>query len=507
MNFFKKLLPVKFSSGGFHYLLSVAITSGTALLCTPLANSQNYHMVSFILLFAVTIMSVFLGIGPVLVASTLSALAWNYFFIPPYYTFKIEKTEDILIFGLFFIIVLVNGILTTRVRRQEKLARDREKRTNALFQLTKELSKASGIDEVIRVASARINIHFNLNPVFILQDGNNKLEDIGRKPHTITLSCSEKHVAEWVYNNSKEAGEFTPNTFAVDGTYYPLTGTRMNPGVISVRQNKPFENEQRSFWDIFVTQVSNAIEREFLGELAQKARLLNESERLYRTLFSSISHELRIPVATIMGASDSIINSTKSKRAQSELCVEIFTASLRLNRLIENLLNISRIESGHISLRPDWCDLNDLINKVTEDLKDELKPFSFRVIIEDEMPLVRIDFGLMERVLYNLILNATQHAPPASVILLKTYSSNGQLVIEITDNGPGFPEKELANVFKKFFRGSGSKTGGLGLGLSIVKGFVEAHNGKIIAENNVKGGAKFTILIPTEKPDMSLVQQ
>jgi two-component system sensor histidine kinase KdpD len=506
MNFLKNIFSVKFSSGGLHYLLSVAIIGGTALLCTPLANSQNYHMVSFILLFAVSIMSVFLGIGPVLIASTLSALAWNFFFIPPHYTFKIEKTEDILIFGLFFIIVLVNGILTTRVRKQEKLARDREKRTNALFQLTKELSRASGIDEVIRVASARINIHFNLIPVFILQDGNNKLEDCGRKPEKSNLSGEEINVAEWVYHNSKEAGEFTPYTFAVKGTYYPLSGTRLNPGVIAVRQNKPFENEQRSFWDVFVTQVSNAIEREFLGELAQKARLLNESERLYRTLFNSISHELRIPVATIMGASDSIINSTKSKSARSELCVEIFTASLRLNRLIENLLNMSRIESGHISLRPDWCDLNDLVNKVTEDLKDELKPFSLMVIIGDEMPLVRIDFGLMERILYNLILNATQYAPPASVIILETCYRDGQLVVEITDNGPGFPEKEFANVFKKFFRGSGSKSGGLGLGLSIVKGFVDAHNGKIIVENNIKGGAKFTILIPTEKQDMTLVQ-
>ncbi len=507
LNNIKRPVSLKWSSDSFNYLLSVLIIGATALFSSPFANTQNYHVVSFILLFVVSVLSTFMGIGPVLLASTVSALVWDFFFIPPHNTFKIEKTEDILIFGMFFIIALVNGILTTRVRKQELLAREREKRTGALFQLTRELSKAGGLDEVLKVAEAQIRNNFNSNPCFILQNGKDKLESSVCKPGNKEISAEEFQVAQWVYAHSTEAGAFTAHPFAVETTFYPLNGNKLNPGVVLFRQTKPYDSEQKSFRDTYIAQVSNAIEREFLGELAQKVRFLDESDRLYKTLFNSISHELRIPVSTIMGASDSILNSTISRSVQSALSREIFTASLRLNRLIENLLNMSRIESGHISPRLDWCDVNDLINKVTEDLKDELKPFSLKVTMAEDMPLVRMDFGLMEQVLYNLVFNATQYAPAASEIFLNTFYREGYLSIEIVDRGPGFPEADLNKVFDKFFRGRGSKTGGLGLGLSIVKGFVSAHNGTISVENMEKGGARFTLRIPSDKPDITHLQQ
>ena len=370
-----------------------------------------------------------MSVGPVLLASTLSAIFWNFFFIPPHYTFHIEKTEDILIFGLFFIIALVNGVLTTRVRRQEKLVRDREQRTNALFLLTKELSKASGIDEVLKVAIREINNHFQVDPFFILQDGENVLKNSGRLQKEKTLSPSEYHIAEWVFKNSQKAGAYTSNSMGISYTIYPLPGTRISPGVVAVKQVQELTGDQKSYWDTFLVQISNALEREFLGEMAQRVRFLDESDRLYKTLFNSISHELRIPVATIMGASDTMLNTTNSDSMRSALVNEIFTASLRLNRLIENLLNISRIESGHISARLDWYDVNDLVNKVADDLKDELKPFTLNVNVPEEMPLVKIDFGLMEQVLYNLLINSTQYAPPASEIILSVGYTDGNMVI------------------------------------------------------------------------------
>jgi two-component system sensor histidine kinase KdpD len=167
---------------------------------------------------------------------------------------------------------------------------------------------------------------------------------------------------------------------------------------------------------------------------------------------------------------------------------------------------MSRLESGHISVRLDWYDIQDLVNKVTENLAEELRPFTLRLDIQENMPLVRIDFGLMEQVLHNLVYNSCQYAPAASTIQLSTTCTNGELVITLADEGPGFPEAELKNVFKKFFRLSGGRTGGLGLGLSIVKGFVEAHNGKIKVENTRKGGARFTLRIPTEVPEISTLQ-
>lgn len=498
--------PSTLVAGINHYFLSIFTIGLVALLCSPLYNLQGYHLVSFILLFVVSILATFMSIGPVFVAATLSSLVWNFFFIPPNLTFHIDKTEDILMFGMFFIIALVNGVLTTKVRRQERLAIEREERTNALFQLTKELSRASGIDDVLAVAIEGVKNHFQTESFYILQDGNNILHSTGRLQKEKKLSPEEYQVAEWAFTHSQKAGKWTDTLSHVQYTFYPLPGTRLNAGVVAVKLEQLFSGDQKAFWDTFLTLISNALEREFLGEMAQKTRFLVESDRLYKTLFNSISHELRIPVATIMGASDSLLHSPHPENVQSALFNEIFTASLRLNRLIENLLNMSRLESGQISVRLDWHDMNDLVNKVAQDLKDELKPFSLVVNIPEDMPLVKIDYGLLEQALYNLVFNASQYAPVASNIELNTHHVEGTLVIEVKDHGPGFPQETMEKVFKKFFRVDGSKTGGLGLGLSIVKGFVEAHKGTVTVENRNEGGSAFTIRIPSENPTINNLQ-
>jgi len=485
------------------YLSVVFIVFIITVLCLPLINTERYYLVSYLLLFALFIMATVFRLGPVLLAATLSSLAWNFFFIPPHNTFHIEKTDDILMFALFFSIAMLNGVLTTRVRRQEQLARDREVRTKVLFQLTHQLSKAGSIDEVLKIAIEEIREQFGFTAFFILQDGNNILFQTGRLQKEKKLNTDEYSVAEWCFKNRTEVGAFTTSRGDLEYTFYPMLGTKVNPGVLATKQEKPVAGENRTFWLTFITQISNAIEREFLAEMATKARFLDESGRLYKTLFNSISHEFRIPVATIMGASDSLLSSLHPANIQSELYNEIFTASVRLNRLIENLLNMSRLESGQLSVSLDWCDINDLFNKVLEDLSEELEPFKVKVAIPENMPLVKIDFGLMEQVLYNLLFNATQYSAPSTKIELSSAHENDELVIEIADRGTGFPESTIEKVFTKFYRVDDTKTGGLGLGLSIVKGFVEAHSGKITVESRKTSGARFIIRIPTEKPDIN----
>jgi K+-sensing histidine kinase KdpD len=364
-----KLVTMRSIPSVYQYLLAALILGVTSIICIPISNSQGYHVVSFILLFVVSILSTFLGVGPVLLASTLGALIWNFFFIPPHHTFNIAKTEDILIFGLFFIVALVNGVLTTRLRKEERVAREREKRTNALFQLTRELSIASGIDQVLHVSAKQINNYFGFEPVFLVQDENNNLVIKNKYPNEPDISPQENSVANWVYDNSLKAGATTQQPFEIASTIFPLPGSKLKPGVVVVKEQNEVFLSQQALWDAFLTQVSNALEREILAEIAQKVRFLDESDRLFKTLFNSISHEFRIPVATIMGAADSMLNAANNPGIQLALAHEIFTASLRLNRLIENLLNMSRLESGHISVRLDWHDLNDLINKVLDDLK------------------------------------------------------------------------------------------------------------------------------------------
>jgi len=443
-----------------------------------------------------------MSLGPVLLASTLSALVWNYFFIPPSLTFHIDKTEDVLMFCMFFIIALLNGVLNTKVRKQEKLARERESRTNALFELSRELSKARGIDEVVSVAKQKIKNNFNINACIILQDGNNILLSQLQKNDDYNLTKEEQELAEKAFYQMKITGAYTENFSKDIYTFFPLSGIRLNPGIVAIKVHKTYLNKQIEFWDTFLTQISNALEREFLGEMAQKVRFLDESDRLYKTLFNSISHEFRIPVAAIMGASDTLINTHYNIETQQALFKEIYTASVRLNRLIENLLNMSRLESGFLSVRLDWYDFNDLINKVTEDLNEETNEYILNVSMPENMPLVKLDFGLMRQVLYNLFYNSIQYSINKVTINLVIFY-NDNLIIKISDNGLGFPENSLKDVFKKFYKLAGRKSGGLGLGLSIVKGFIEAHKGEISISNLKPHGAEFTIVLPSYENNLN----
>ena len=502
-HFREKVFTPSFTSNISQYLITSVLVVLTSIAFYLVKGIIGYQIISFGLLIMVSILALFYGTGPILLAATLSALTWDYFFIPPQFTFHIQEPMDVLMLIMFFIIALLNGILTSRVRHQEKKIRIREERTHALYQLTRELTMISGIDEVSKIAVRYIQKYFNLECAIILKDDSNKLENEPVNITKIRLSDNEISIASWVYKHSAKAGKYTDTLPSTNFTFYPLTGNVDNMGVIVVEQSANFTQGEEQFWEAFISQISSKYEREFLRNAAKKAYILSESDKLYKTLFNSISHELRIPVATIIGASDTLLSQSYPEETKLKLYSEINTASIRLNQLIENLLNMSRLESGRITLRTDWCDVHDLANNVANNLQQELLPFRLYIVIPSEMPLVRIDFGLIEQVLHNLILNATQNAPQGTAIRLKFYFDNGKLTIQVMDRGNGFPPEDLTMVFNKFYRGKDAKTGGTGLGLSIVKGFVEAHNGTVFAENRQNGGAIFTIKIPVEISEMN----
>jgi two-component system sensor histidine kinase KdpD len=502
----KASLP-SFTSNISQYFSASLIVILIALICFSLKSFIGYQVVSFALLFVVSTLAFFYGTGPILLSATLSALIWDFFFLPPPYTLHVDKTEDMLMLIMFFIIALLSGVLTSRVRRQEKKIRIREERTNALYELTRELSIATGIEEVINIAKNDIKKYFNLKSRILLKNDLNQLDYVSKDDTNIILSRNDMSVAEWTFQHFTKAGKHTDTLPSCDYTFYPLKGNQMNLGVIAIQQANVFTQGEEQFWEAFISQISGKFEREYLRNMAKQAYLLNESDKLYKTLFNSISHELRIPVATIMGASDSLLTLQHPEGIRRELSHEIFKASGRLNRLIENLLNMSRLESGRISPRLDWYDIHDLINKVTESLQDELKPFHLHVVIPENMPFVKIDFGLMEQVLYNLIYNATQYASNSMNLRVKAFYDNGIITLQVMDRGPGFPKKEISFIFNKFYRLEGSQAGGTGLGLSIVKGFVEALKGTVTVENRKNGGAIFTIKIPTETPEIDKIIQ
>jgi len=492
-----------FTSGFSQYFLAALFTILTAVIFYPLKDIIGYQVVAFGLLFTVSILALFVGIGPILVSATLSALLWDFFFLQPPFTLHVDRIEDVLMLIMYFIIALVGGIMTSRVRKQERLTRERELRTSALYQLTRELSITSGIDAVIRTSIKFIKKYSRLDSSIILQGGNNVLDKLVRPENSLNLSDPELSIAEWSFQHSREAGRFTDTLPSTEYTFYPLIGSKLRLGVVVIKQKKVLSGDEEAFWDAYRTQISNALEREFLNDIARRASILDESDKLYKSLFNSISHELRIPVATIMGASDTLLLGEFDKDTNMHLYVEINKASERLNRLIDNLLNMSRLESGMITPKLDWHDVHDLAHKVIEVLKNEVKKFNLEVSIPDEMPMVKIDFGLIEHVLHNLVLNATQYSKPGTTIRIKMYYDHQNFIMQVMDRGPGFPPDELQNVFNKFYRLEGSVSGGTGLGLSIVKGFVQAHNGNVAIENRKNGGSIITVKIPTEIPDLN----
>jgi two-component system, OmpR family, sensor histidine kinase KdpD len=502
-NYKGKVSLPSFTSGLKQYFIVSFFVILSSFVCYLAKDIIGYQAVSFALLFLVSILAIFYGTGPILLAALLSALIWDVFFIPPQFTLHIENPVDVLMLIMFFIIALLNGILTSRVRRQEQKIRIREERTNALYQLTKDLTTISGNEDVTKVAITYIQKYFHLDCAIILKNESNLLEKSPQSESKIQLTEDELSAANWVFKHSSKAGKYTDTLPSGDYTFYPLQGNSGNMGVIAVNLPFVFTHGQEQFWEACLSQISGKYEREFLRDAAKKTYIISESEKLYKTLFNSISHELRIPVATIMGVSDTLLAQEYPEDTRKKLFNEINTASVRLNRLIENLLNMSRLESGRITPRPDWCDVHDLANSVAESLRSELQPFKLSIIIPSNMPFVYVDFGLIEQVLHNLILNSTQHSPAGSRIGLKFFFDNGLLIIQVMDKGIGFPIAELSSVFNKFYRGKDAIAGGTGLGLSIVKGFIEAHKGSVIAENRKNGGALFTIKIPVEISDIN----
>ena len=335
------------------YLISIFSVLIISVLCFVIREELNYRVVALILLLMVSVIAMLYDILPVLLTAFLSAVIWNYCFIPPIFTFDINSAEDLLMFMSYFFVAILNAVLTHKIRQVEKKVRDKEEKDNSI--------------------------------------------------------------------------------------------------------------------------------------------------KLYNTLLNSLSHELRTPIATILGSVDAL-SENKYKLSESNqqiLLDEINIAGLRLNRQVENLLNISRIESGTIQPKLVWCDLNDLINSIIQKLSIKSEK-TIHFIPNDSLPFFKLDGGFMEQIIHNLLHNSIVYTPENTIIEIFVKHQSEKCVIIISDNGVGFSESQIPLVFDKFYRIPHSKVGGSGLGLSIVKGFVESQKGTILLTNNENGGATFTIEIPAE---------
>ncbi len=484
-------------TSGRHYAAATAVVLAVVALLFSFSSYLDYLSIAMFLLFTVTLLSLWLGRGPVLIAAALSALCWNFMFIPPLFTFSIHRMEDVLVFFMYFIIAMVTGTLTAKIKRKEETVRLREARAVALYNMSRELAAADSIDSIARIAIGQLGMVFNADIALYLQ------QETGLLPHgdgTWQVTEKEENVVQWVMKNRKPAGRFTDSLPMAEGRFEALATPRQAYGVVGVRfrQTAVFTLDQESLLDNFVSQIAAALERESFSELRHHAELAAASERLYQTLLNSISHEFRTPLSIISGAVSSLLDPESGLPATSriELKLEIREASKRLDALVENLLNMSRLESGNIQPHLDWCDVTDLFSALRRRYPEDMAHHLFHYDIAEGMPLVKIDEGLLQQAMDNLLQNAVQHTPDGTEVLVGAHMEGKTLLITVRDQGPGFPESEIPHLFEKFYRVTGTHSSGTGLGLSICKGLVESMQGRVSAENVAAGGAQFTIRIP-----------
>jgi two-component system sensor histidine kinase KdpD len=487
------------ASPASEYLAVLLVLAALTLAGWLVVPHSGYMAVGLFYMLAVIVLSLRVGRGPVFVAAVVSALTWDYLFIPPVFTFTIGKLEDRLMFGTYFVVALVSGHLTARIRAQERNERMREDRATALFHLTQALSAARTLDDAVFAALRQADSHFGATSALLLDAGDGS----GLMPHfagSFTLTDKERGVADWAWRNRKMAGRFTDTLPSSEGFHLPLVREDAAFGVLvlSLPPGAILTLAQRDLAGSFAAQLAQLVEREQLRAAGEREKLLAESDKLHRVLLDGVSHELKTPLAVLSAAVENLSNADEGLRAS--LAAEIRTATRRLNRLVNNLLDQTRLESGALRPRLDWCDGHDLVNAAVEGVSDSLSGHPLEVDMPNDMPLFRADAALMEQVIANLLLNSALHTPAGTPIFLTggVERGNERVYFTVADRGPGLPPEMRGRLFQKFQRGDAARAGGLGLGLSIIRGFVTAQGGEIVAGENPGGGAVLTVYLPFE---------
>jgi two-component system, OmpR family, sensor histidine kinase KdpD len=478
------------------YAIAAGGVTAVTIVSWLIVGAFGYRSVGVLYLLAVIGLSLRVGRGPVLLAGLLGAAVWDYLFIPPQFTFVIGSFDDIMLFVATIGVSLVAGQLTSRVRAQSRHERMREERATALFHLTRALAAAKTLDDAVFAALRQADELFEAQTSLALADENGEIV-----PHfagSYVLDEKERAVAEWVFRNRRVAGRFTDTLPSSAGYYVPLLREDGAVGVLGIRrpQEQVLTLAQRDLIEVFARQLALSVERETLRAAGEREKLLAESEKLYQALLDSVSHELRTPLAVIAAVFENI--GVADPALRGSLVAEGRTALDRLNRLVKNLLDQTRLESGALRPHEVWCSAHELVEAARASTQEALAGHPLEIVIPDDLPPLFADFPLTEEALANLLLNAAVHTPAATPIFLTAGTERGgqRIFFTVADRGPGFPPAMRERLFKKFARGDAARAGGLGLGLSIVRGFIVAQGGEVVVGENPGGGAVITIYLP-----------
>ena len=460
----------------------------------------GYLPIALLYLLLVVAVGLKLRRGPVLTLAALSALLWNFLFIPPHFTFYIDKLEDAMMFAMFFVVAMAMGHLTSRLRLSEMAERRRERRTAALYELAHQAAFATDLDTGLRAAVNLIESIFGAQAALLLRQTDHTLSNGTHPASSFTLTAKEKGVAGWAFSRRMPAGKFTDTLPDSEALHLPLQGRTAVMGVLSVSppSGKSFDLTERDLLEAFAVLIGLILEKEHIIEAFKHAEILEASEHLRRALLESVSHELKTPLSAVQAGVDALTNQIGDGERPRATMREVQLAVRRLHRVINNLLDMTRIESGVIQPKLDWCDVSDLVQAAVDLAGESIAENPITVEADKGLPMVKVDQALLEQCLCNLLLNAASNSQPGTKILIGARVVENRLILSVLDEGRGIRDADLRRIFEMFYRGAEARPGGTGLGLSIVDGFVRAHGGQVRAANRQPHGAEFVITIPVE---------
>jgi two-component system sensor histidine kinase KdpD len=480
------------------YLWAALSCAATTLLTLPLLPYVHLTNIAMLFLLAGALVAMRWGRGPAVLAALLNVAAYDFFFVPPRFSFAVSDIQYALTFGVMLSVGLMIAELAARLRYQARVATYREERARALYEFARDLSSVLRVEDVVSTTAEVVGRSFRAEVQVLVAAPDDRL-DI--PPETARWPEFEPAIAEWCFDKGRSAGMGTDTLPGSSWLYLPLRAPTRTRGVLALRpriRRVLMVPEQLRQLETFGALVAIALERVHYVLVAQDALVGMESERLRNSLLAALSHDLRTPLAAVVGLADTLtLTKPELSGEQRELTAAIGQEARRMNALVNNLLDMARIETGQINLNLQWQPIEEVLGAALQSMRGALAQHQVEIELAPGLPLVQFDAILIERVFANLLENAAKYTPPDSVIKLTAGIQHGRLAVTVEDNGPGLPRGREEAVFEKFVRGQKeSATAGIGLGLAICRAIVNAHGGEIHADPDCKTGARFTFTLP-----------
>jgi two-component system, OmpR family, sensor histidine kinase KdpD len=483
----------------------VALTTGVGLALRSRLSTIDLAM---LFLLVVVVAAARYHRGPAVLASVLAIAAFDFVFVPPYYTFDVHDASYALTFTVMLLVALVMSHLTARIREQAQEAAARERRTAALLDLDRDLAACKTRRELAQVTARHVGRAADSEVEVVIAEESEPPEGMRDWGSPALFESTEVRVAAtWAYQHGEATGMGTAHCAEAEALVVPLRTALGSLGVVAVRpepHGRRLNQDEHKTVIALTRQAATAIERALLSERSDAARDEAEAERLRTSLLSSLSHDLRTPLSTIEGAASTLLQQggSLSPDVRQDMAETIVEESRRMARLVSNLLDMVRVETGALAVHKEWQPLEEALGVALLRLDEPLRSHPVVIELPPELPLVPIDELLIEQVFINLLENAAKYTPPATPITISARQADGAVLVEVLDQGPGIAPGAEEAVFRKFYRAGGAHEGGAGLGLTICRGIITAHGGRIWVDRRSGQGTAFRFTIPLQGPPM-----